>query len=497
MFSDEVLEPVEFKSTWKKERSLADSGVQTNDLVTKDRGSQSVKRVNQEIQTDEEIPEDIQLYEDDSPELLVFLRHMEPLISKELRKNCQSHAFDGYSVRWEEETNTVSCLHTLTNKALTEEMPAVGLSWNCTGSVIAVAYGRTDHEDWCNHRSALCTWNLDRRKIESDQPNVTIDQSCCLMCVAFHPIQPSWIAGGTFNGEVIIWDVSNTENSLIASSGIGDDSHREPVSKLHWITDPDSKGQKYHLVSVGCDGRILIWQLYQHQQAMKLVDGFVLLTESLPRQLKRKGLANQPMGISCISFNHEDETSFLIGSQYGGIYRCSTQTKGTAAGKDIRCSIPLQSPVGFTFAGHKGPVYAVDSSPYHRNLFLSSSTDGSIRIYSVLEKDPLLTLEPNAGHLFAASWSPVRPPVVAVGTGTGQLYLYDLRQNRSAPVIQLDASAKTKPVYSLEFNQKKTKLLATGDGSGCVMIWKLNDDLTEQTTRDQETLDDIANIHHD
>jgi len=43
----------------------------------------------------------------------------------------------------------------------------------------------------------------------------------------------------------------------------------------------------------------------------------------------------------------------------------------------------------------------------------------------------------------------------------------------------------------------RTKLLATGDGSGCVMIWKLNDDLTEQTTRDQETLDDIANIHHD
>lgn len=47
------------------------------------------------MQTEEDIPEDIQLYDDDSPELFEFLRRMEPLVSKELRKNVQSHAFDG------------------------------------------------------------------------------------------------------------------------------------------------------------------------------------------------------------------------------------------------------------------------------------------------------------------------------------------------------------------------------------------------------------------
>jgi len=48
-----------------------------------------------QVQTDDEIQEDIQLYEDDSPELAAFLRRIEPQVYKELQKNRRSHAFDG------------------------------------------------------------------------------------------------------------------------------------------------------------------------------------------------------------------------------------------------------------------------------------------------------------------------------------------------------------------------------------------------------------------
>jgi hypothetical protein len=48
-----------------------------------------------QVQTEDEIQEDIQLYEDDSPELAAFLLKMEPLVAKELQKNKRSHAFDG------------------------------------------------------------------------------------------------------------------------------------------------------------------------------------------------------------------------------------------------------------------------------------------------------------------------------------------------------------------------------------------------------------------
>jgi len=65
-----------------------------------------------------------------------------------------------------------------------------------------LSYGRLDHEDWCTHKSMLCTWNVDRRKIDASKADVAIDLPSCLTCVACHPTQPSWIAGATFSGNI-------------------------------------------------------------------------------------------------------------------------------------------------------------------------------------------------------------------------------------------------------------------------------------------------------
>ena len=39
---------------------------------------------------------------------------------------------------------------------------------------------------------------------------------------------------------------------------------------------------------------------------------------------------------------------------------------------------------------HAGPVYAISCSPFHRNLFLTCSTDGSVRLYNLLQVGRLL-----------------------------------------------------------------------------------------------------------
>lgn len=48
------------------------------------------------------------------------------------------------------------------------------------------------------------------------------------------------------------------------------------------------------------------------------------------------------------------------------------------------------------YEAHIGPVYAVDCSPFHRNLFLSAGADGEIRLYSMLQSDPVLLFQPGA-----------------------------------------------------------------------------------------------------
>ncbi|ELT93583.1 hypothetical protein CAPTEDRAFT_134662, partial [Capitella teleta] len=425
----------------------------------------------------------------DSQELKQFIHKIGPLMIQELVRNSRSHAFEGYDVNWGEDTNTVTDIHTLCHAEFAESVIVTNLSWNSTGAVVAASYGRFDHEDWCMHKSGLCTWNLDRRNLDADKPDSVIDVSSCLMCIAYHPQKPAWIAGGTFNGEVIVWDTSQTEETLVASSGIGDDSHRDPVAKLTWIPDPESKGKKFHIVSVSSDGRILTWKVHASKQKLKLINGFVLLTDSLPRHLRVRSRGNQEMGVTCISFSKEDETKFMIGSDCGGIFQCSTSVRGNPA-NESNCSVELRSPVTMTFNPHSGPVYGIECSPFHHQMMLTSASDASVRLYSLLRAQPLITIDPGAGYVYAAKWSPVRPLLFAVVTEGGHLYFYDLQQMNAVPILKLEVAKR--PIYSLQFNAKERSLLATGDGAGKIRVWRLNEELVKPGAKEMDSLTSLA-----
>lgn len=55
-----------------------------------------------------------------------------------------------------------------------------------------------------------------------------------------------------------------------------------------------------------------------------------------------------------------------------------------------------------------------------RNLFLSAGTDGHVHLYSMLQAQPLASLQLSHKYLFAVRWSPVRPLVFAAASGEGR-----------------------------------------------------------------------------
>ena len=55
-----------------------------------------------------------------------------------------------------------------------------------------------------------------------------------------------------------------------------------------------------------------------------------------------------------------------------------------------------------------------------RNLFLSAGTDGHVHLYSMLQAQPLTSLQLSHKYLFAVRWSPVRPLVFAAASGAGK-----------------------------------------------------------------------------
>lgn len=496
MFSDEAQEAVEFHSSWKSERSVKDAVAQTSEIITYEADVQTVHKVDQEVQTEEEDEKGklVFLCEEENQNLVNFILRVYPELSRQLQANTTSHAFDGFEVSVDEATSSVSCTHTLMNAVLAEEeLQVTGLSWNSTGSVIAASYGRFDHEHWCTHKSALCTWNIDRRSIDPNKPDASIDLSSCLMCITFHPKLPSVIAGGTFNGEIQVWDTGREDETVIATSGMGSDSHREPVTKVLWSLDPSSKASKYQILSISGDGKVLVWQMSPRSHDLKLVSGFLLQTDSVPRSIRlSKARGDTEMGVTSMSFSHEDRNLFVLGSEAGGVFKCSMTSRGPPL-TNAYSSVPLRSPVTFAFSPHFGPVFSVDCSPYHRNLFLTCGTDASVRLYSMLQSKPLFSVEPGAGYLFRVRWSPSRALVFSVVTADGRLLIYDLKVNRVNPLVTLDVTANKSPVYSLEYNLQRRQTVATGDSQGRIKIWRLSDDLTTQSAREEEFLAAIAN----
>ncbi len=74
------------------------------------------------------------------------------------------------------------------------------VAWTCRGGTICVGYGRYDHESLCTHKGALCTWNIDLIRINTEKPDVCIETSYCISSIATHPEHPGIVAVGLFNG---------------------------------------------------------------------------------------------------------------------------------------------------------------------------------------------------------------------------------------------------------------------------------------------------------
>ncbi|KAK7010888.1 WD repeat-containing protein 34, partial [Biomphalaria glabrata] len=118
-FVDESIEPVEFKSTWKRERSLASNESQTKEISLQDAATQSFKTFNQEVQSDlKDERYSLHTVNLDHQKLAAFLQKVEPMVMRYLGKNLKSRAFDDVSDLSEKTLDTVTCVHTLNSNDL-------------------------------------------------------------------------------------------------------------------------------------------------------------------------------------------------------------------------------------------------------------------------------------------------------------------------------------------------------------------------------------------
>ncbi|KAF7650623.1 hypothetical protein LDENG_00123060, partial [Lucifuga dentata] len=294
MFTDEDLEAAVIRSAWNSQQSAWETrGCQTADVHCAAAEVQTVFTTISCTQTEpqDSITESLtQLnLNPDSPEtpgLKEFLHKVEDTVIRELSRNASSHAFDGFWVNQEDRSQpvsrTVSCLHRLQHPRAQESgLHVTSVSWSCTGSVIACAYGRIDNGDWRTESSYVCIWNLNRRGLNHKQADLVINVSTEVSVLCCHPQHPALIAGGLYSGELLVWDTSQIQDPVMAQTGMSADSHREPVYEVCWV--PLQRKGDFGVLSACSGGRVLLWMVDSDSGGFVLTASFSLVGQQVPQ----------------------------------------------------------------------------------------------------------------------------------------------------------------------------------------------------------------------
>ncbi|XP_068430365.1 cytoplasmic dynein 2 intermediate chain 2 [Clinocottus analis] len=499
MFTDEVLDPVGTRSVWRSAQQAAQEsrGCQTKALHRAEAEVQTRSTSISWTQTEPQHQAKEQLLQQshdqlDPPGLKDFLQRVEHTVIRALVRNARSHAFDEFQVNWEDQSQLVSCLHCLQHPGAQESgLHVTGVSWSCTGAVIACAYGRIDDGDWSTERSCVCTWNLDRRSLNPKQADVVIDVPTAVTALCCHPDQPALIAGGLFSGEVVVWDTSRTQDPVLVQTGMSADGHREPVYQVAWV--PLQKKGEFGVLSACSGGRVLLWTVDLALGQLVLDAAYALLQQQVPHSSSFKARGSSTVGVTSLALSPWDPDTFLVGSEGGLLLRCSFSSQTPAVAPSEGHNVTLRAPAVFLFRPRSGPVHSIHCSPFHRNLFVSAGTDGLAHLHSLLQADPLLSLRVSDSYVFQVQWSPSRPLVFAAATGRGEVQIFDLGRRSQRPAATVQQGGADRAATCLAFNRQSAALLAVGNTSGTVCIWQLSHSLTAQSPRESSQLELIAN----
>uniref|UniRef100_A0AAV2IVS3 WD repeat-containing protein 34 n=1 Tax=Knipowitschia caucasica TaxID=637954 RepID=A0AAV2IVS3_KNICA len=479
MFSDDTVGSISVQSLWRRSQQSAQvsTSSQTRPLPCADAEVQSVTSSVCSTQTESQ-GQHAHTYELNNkdlhkPELKQFLDRVVDMVILELVTNAKSHAFDGFKVNWDDHNKLISRVHNLSfPKAQERGLHVTCVSWNCTGSVIACGFGRIDDGEWTTEKSFVCTWNLNRKTLSPSQADLVIDVPTIVTALCCHPDQPALIAGGLYDGEVLVWDTSCTQDIV------------------SWV--PLQKKGEFGILSACSGGRVLLWNL--EQSSLILNTGYALDLQQVPHGssagLKTRG--SSKIGVTALARSFYDSDTFLVGSEGGLLLRCSFSSQKIAMVPSEGQSFTLRAPAVFPFKKHRGPILTIHCSPFHRNLFVSSGADGLAHIHSLLQTSPVLSVRVSDSNVFQVQWSPNRPLVFAAATSYGEVHIFDLEYGSLKPAATIEMGGRGQAATCLAFNRRISNLLAVGKTDGTISIWQLNDDLTVQDPREIGQLEQLA-----
>ncbi|GLV39825.1 uncharacterized protein CBL_08109 [Carabus blaptoides fortunei] len=278
-----------------------------------------------------------------------------------------------------------------------------------------------------------------------------------VMCVDIHPKYPFMIVVGLYDGSVHIYNVCvNCKEPQYRSNSVTN-KHGGIVWEVKW--GPDLQDGEMNFYSVAADGKINNWLLMQNELSLTTIITLMLDSDPVPgpdgMYIKLKGSA------TCMVFHPTNPLIFLVGTEEGYIYKCSTL---------------YSSSYLFTYQAHHMPVYRLDYNKFNSNIFISSSGDWRVKIWEDDRPEPLFVFDLGA-PIGGVKWAPYSSTVFGAVTSKGRVFVFDLNINKYKAICRQNIVSKRKNrLTRLAFNVK-LPILIVGDDKGCVHTLKLSPNL--------------------
>lgn len=88
-----------------------------------------------------------------------------------------------------------------------------------------------------------------------------------VMSVAFSKFHPSYIIGGTYSGQLVLWDIRSGKRTPVQRSPLSSSAHTHPVYCLDVVGTENA----HNLISASNDGRLCSWNLDNLSQPQVLL----------------------------------------------------------------------------------------------------------------------------------------------------------------------------------------------------------------------------------
>ncbi|XP_038144674.1 cytoplasmic dynein 1 intermediate chain 1 isoform X3 [Cyprinodon tularosa] len=282
-------------------------------------------------------------------------------------------------------------------------------------------------------------WNI---KFKKATPEYIFHCQSPVVSVGFAKFHPNLVVGGTYSGQIVLWDNRSHRRTPVQRTPLSAAAHTHPVYCVNVVGTQNAN----NLISVSTDGRLCSWSLdmlSQPQETMELVYN-----------------KSKPVAVTGMAFPTGDVNNYVVGSEEGTVYTASRH--GSKAGI---CEM---------FEGHQGPVTGISchsavGTVDFSHLFITSSFDWTVKLWSTKHNKPLYSFEDNADYVYDVMWSPVHPAMFAAVDGMGRLDLWNLNNDTEVPTASVTiegASALNRVRWS-----SGGKEVAVGDSEGRVWIY--------------------------